>query len=146
MGLALVLALWLRLPALALAHAKLTESSPTAGVVLDSSPGKVEMMFSEGVSLQFSTIKLLDRSRKELPVGPPTSASGNNTAISATLPASLPTGTYTVVWRVLSANDGHVTTSNFAFKVRGKDANNGSTAGSAGATTEAATQEPESTT
>lgn len=142
LALALALVVWLRLPVTALAHAKLTKSSPSAGTILDSSPGKVELSFSEPVSLQFSTIKLLDRTRKELPVGAPT-ADGSD-GVSATLPATLPQGTYTIVWRVLSANDGHVTSGNFAFKVRGSTSSAGgvNNTGNTGGTQEA-TPEPD---
>jgi copper transport protein len=114
----LLLGWWLYAPSPALAHARLLNSTPTAGALLDSPPEKVELSFSEEVSLQFSSIKLYDRSRKELPVGALSHAGQDVTYVSAELPSELVPGTYTIVWRVLSAVDGHVTTGNLAFRVR----------------------------
>lgn len=109
---------WLYAPSPALAHAKLLRSSPTAGALLDSLPQKVELSFSEGVSLQFSSIKLLDRSRKELAMGALDHEGKGDTYVAASLPEDLAPGTYTIVWRVLSTVDGHVTTGNLAFRLR----------------------------
>ncbi len=114
----LLLGWWLLAPSPALAHARLLNSTPTAGALLDAPPEKVELSFSEEVSLQFSSIKLYDRSRKELPVGALGHEGQDVTYVSAALPVDLAPGTYTVVWRVLSAVDGHVTTGNLAFRVR----------------------------
>ncbi|HET6313912.1 MAG TPA: CopD family protein [Chloroflexia bacterium] len=127
---ALVMALlwvWLYAPSPALAHAKLLKSSPTAGALLDAPPEKVELSFSEGVSLQFSSMKLLDRSRKELAMGALGHEGQGDTYVAASLPSGLAPGTYTVVWRVLSAVDGHVTTGNLAFRVRPPAGSQGTT-------------------
>lgn len=118
---------WLYAPSPALAHAKLLKSSPTAGALLDAPPEKVELSFSEGVSLQFSSMKLLDRARKELAMGAPGHEGQDDTYVAATLPLDLAPGTYTVVWRVLSAVDGHVTTGNLAFRVRPPAGSQGTT-------------------
>jgi copper transport protein len=114
----LLLGWWLYAPSPALAHARLLKSTPTAGALLDSPPEKVELSFSEGVSLEFSSIKLLDRSRKELAMGALGHEGQDATYVAATLPRDLTPGTYTIVWRVLSAADGHVTAGNLAFRVR----------------------------
>lgn len=114
----LLLGWWLYAPSPALAHARLLKSTPTAGARLDAPPQKVELSFSESVSLQFSSIKLYDRSRKELAMGALGHDGQDTSYVAASLPSGLAPGTYTVVWRVLSAVDGHVTTGNLAFRVR----------------------------
>jgi methionine-rich copper-binding protein CopC/putative copper export protein len=113
-----VLALWLANAAPAQAHAKLVQSSPVAGSILDAPPQEIRLYLSEAVSLDFSTIRILDRSRNEQQVGPFTRGD-TDADVRAAIPGTLPPGTYTVIWRVLSAVDGHVTTGMLAFRVRG---------------------------
>jgi methionine-rich copper-binding protein CopC/putative copper export protein len=113
-----LLTLWLANATPAQAHAKLVKSSPVAGSILDASPQEIRLYLSEAVSLDFSTISILDRSRNEQQVG--AFVRGDTDAdVRAAIPAPLPPGTYTVIWRVLSAVDGHVTTGTLAFRVRG---------------------------
>src|SRR4029078_1905677 len=102
----------------ALAHSRLLSSNPVAGSVLDSPPTQIQMGFSEGVGLEFSYIKLLDRSRAEFPVGALSHPGGDPTQVSAGIGSTLRPGTYTVVWRVISGVDGHLTAGSFAFRVR----------------------------
>ncbi|HYP40473.1 MAG TPA: copper resistance protein CopC [Chloroflexia bacterium] len=113
-----LLALWLANAAPAQAHAKLVQSSPVAGSILDAPPQEIRLYLSEAVSLDFSTIRILDRSRNEQQVGPFTRGD-TDADVRATIPATLAPGTYTVIWRVLSAVDGHVTSGTLAFRVRG---------------------------
>ncbi|HEX9990185.1 MAG TPA: copper resistance protein CopC [Chloroflexia bacterium] len=113
-----VLTLWLSNAAPALAHAKLIKSSPVAGSILDASPQEIRLYLSEAVSLDFSTISILDRSRTDQQVGHFTRGD-TDADVRATIPEPLPPGTYTVIWRVLSAVDGHVTAGTLAFRVRG---------------------------
>ncbi len=105
-------------PGIALAHAQLLASNPAAGSVLDSPPAQVELFFSEAASLDFSSIRLYDRSRKEYPLGTLARVDGADNSVAAPVSAPLPPGTYTVVWKVVSAVDGHLTAGSFAFRVR----------------------------
>src|SRR3954466_9783750 len=75
--LTVVLLVWLASPASASAHAYLVSSDPAAGALLDTSPQEINLYFSEAASLQFSGIKLYDRSRTEHPVGALGRADGN---------------------------------------------------------------------
>jgi putative copper export protein len=79
---------------------------------------QVELYFSEAASLDFSSIRLYDRSRKEYPLGALARVGGADNSVAAPVPAPLPPGTYTVVWKVVSAVDGHLTAGSFAFRVR----------------------------
>lgn len=107
-------------PSQASAHARLLKSSPAAGSRLDAQPANIQLFFSESVDLGFSSIKVLDRARREQPVGPLARAAGSeDTTASASIVGTLAPGTYTVVWRMLSATDGHLTAGSFAFLIRG---------------------------
>src|SRR5207248_4946843 len=92
---AFCLLIWLAFPYAALAHSRLLSSDPVAGSVLDSPPTQIQMSFSEGVGLEFSYIKLLDRSRAELPVGALSHQGGDPTQVSAGIGTTLRPGTYT---------------------------------------------------
>jgi putative copper export protein/methionine-rich copper-binding protein CopC len=107
------------------AHAKLLKSSPAAGSRLDAQPADIQLFLSESVDLGFSSIKVLDRARREQPVGPLGRVSGDDTTATVPLTAALTPGTYTVVWRTLSAIDGHLTAGSFAFRIRGPDSGTG---------------------
>lgn len=108
---------WLLLPRVTQAHARLVASSPTPGSSLQSAPGELEISLSEAVSLDFSSVLLLDRARRELPVGKIGHGSQGESSVRVPLAGELPTGTYGVVWRVVSAVDGHLTTGSFVFRV-----------------------------
>ena len=102
------------------AHAKLLRSAPGAGAILNTPPTAIRLDFSESVALDFSTLQVYNGDRQEQEVGAFQAANSNGTSISADLPAQLAAGTYTVVWRVISAIDGHLTVGTFAFRVRGE--------------------------
>jgi copper transport protein len=112
---------WLSEPRSALAHAKLIRTVPSAGSLLNAAPERIELYLSEGINLDITEIRLLDRSRREYPLTPPTNIGGEAETVQVSLTEPVEGGTYTVVWRVLSAVDGHVTAGSFAFRVRGTD-------------------------
>jgi putative copper export protein/methionine-rich copper-binding protein CopC len=95
------------------------ESDPEAGTLLDAPPQTLRLEWNETVSLQFSSIKIYDRSRTEQSIGALGQPAGEDNVIKASIPNALPAGTYTVVWRVVSGADGHLTAGSFAFRVRG---------------------------
>src|SRR3954471_1665228 len=101
------------------AHSKLVSSSPQAGSILDTSPPRIELELSESVGVQFSTITVYNRERQEQPLGAVALVPGSNTKMYVDVTGTLPGGTYTVVWRAISAVDGHLTAGTFAFRVRG---------------------------
>ncbi len=105
------------LPLPAAAHSQLVTASPAIGQVLTAGPSEVRLTFSEQVALDFSSIQVLDRGRHRLDTGPLTQPGGDRLSLRIGVQPDLPTGVYTVVWRVVSAVDGHLTESNYAFKV-----------------------------
>lgn len=123
-GVALLAALmwscWLVPPAPAHAHARLLSSTPAPGATLQTAPLAIEIDLSEAVSLDFSSIVLVDRARREVSLGRLGYGSRAESSISVPIADTLPAGTYGVIWRVVSAVDGHVTTGSFVFRVLGE--------------------------
>lgn len=98
------------------AHAVLLETSPVDGAVVAAVPQAVGLRFSEAVSLTPESIRLFDAAGRELHAGRAAHLAGQAGAVTATVPASLPHGTYVVAWRVVS-DDSHVVSGAFEFSV-----------------------------
>jgi putative copper export protein/methionine-rich copper-binding protein CopC len=98
------------------AHAKLVRANPAPGSVLAESPAHLQLWFDEEIEAQFSEVQVLDRARARLDTGQLQLASDDPKSLVVPLkPAG--SGTYAVVWKVLSATDGHITRGVFAFSV-----------------------------
>jgi copper transport protein len=100
----------------ALGHSQLVTSVPAAGDVVATSPTEIRLVFSEPIEGAYTKLDLLDPDGRTL--------AGNIGAVDAADPYSLVAlttkladGTYTVVWRALSAADGHTTSGLFTFGV-----------------------------
>jgi copper transport protein len=102
----------------AAAHARLAQSDPPAGAVLPQAPPMVKLTMSESISPQFSRIQVLDRARHDVTAGPVAVDLRDPATIGVVLQPGLPSGVYTVLWRAISAVDGHVTLGNFAFTIQ----------------------------
>ncbi|MFJ5530466.1 copper resistance protein CopC [Streptomyces sp. NPDC093261] len=88
------------------AHAVLTGSAPADGSVVKSAPKQVTLAFTESVGLLDNSFGILDPDNHEVHTGKPTHAAGHSDSAQVALPAKLAQGTYTVSWRVVSA-DSH---------------------------------------
>lgn len=101
------------------AHARLLASDPPPGSVLLQAPAEIRLTFSEAIDPRFSRADLLTADGTPMPVAPlTTDPADTRTAIVRLEDApSLAPGSYLLVWRVLSAVDGHVTTGTVAFSV-----------------------------
>lgn len=112
---ALVLVLAASAPAAA--HARLTTSDPAPGSALGEMPARITMTFSESVDPGYSSASLLAADGSSIALGPPALAPGGDRTLIIPIPnaTSVPRGVYTLVWRVLSATDGHVTSGTLAF-------------------------------
>ncbi|HEX9370519.1 MAG TPA: copper resistance CopC family protein, partial [Roseiflexaceae bacterium] len=109
-GLALLLA-W---PAAA--HANLVRSNPAAGATVDQAPPSIELEFSEELDPSFSRAQLFDSQNRQIEPGPGKVDPAAPRVLRLTIP-DLQQGSYTVVWRVRSAADGHVTEGSLPFGV-----------------------------
>ena len=90
----------------ALAHANLEFSEPADNSVLASAPRAVRLVFSEPIVPRFSTARIVDLAGREVRgVRVRTDPGHRMLVLSA---PRLPRGTYTVSWRVLSADDAHL--------------------------------------
>jgi copper transport protein len=98
------------------AHALLRESDPAAGSSLDKAPGRVLLTFTERPEPGLSSIQVLDTGGQPVQRGDAAPVEGEPLQFAVGL-GDLSDGTYTVSWRVVSKDDGHVTAGSFAFGV-----------------------------
>ncbi|MDG9727356.1 copper resistance CopC/CopD family protein [Streptomyces sp. DH41] len=96
------------------AHAALTGSDPRQGAVVDKAPAQVSLTFSESVSMDDDSLRVLDPKGKRVDDGKPSGTGG--TAYSVKLHTGLPDGTYTVTYQVVSA-DSHPVAGAYTFSI-----------------------------
>jgi copper transport protein len=117
---AVVLAALTAVPS-AFAHAILQESSPSNNAVVRTSPKTVSLRFNEAVETAFGSIRVYDCGGGRVDSGKILRPTQDSVAV--TIDRRLGQGTYTVTWRVISA-DSHPVAGAFVFNV--KKANAGS--------------------
>ncbi|MGY4991966.1 copper resistance CopC/CopD family protein [Streptomyces sp. 900105245] len=100
----------------ATAHAALRESDPGDGTVLRTAPRHVTLTFTESVGLLTDSFRVYDPENHRLRTGTADHAPGRSDTARVPLPAKLATGTYTVAWRVVSA-DSHPVSGALTFSV-----------------------------
>jgi len=98
------------------AHAALTGTDPPDGSVLKSAPRQVTLTFSESVGLLDDSFRVLTPDNRRVHTGEPGHAGGRSDTARVTLPRGLGTGTFTVTWRVVSA-DSHPVSGAFTFSI-----------------------------
>jgi methionine-rich copper-binding protein CopC len=103
------------LVSLAGAHAFLDHATPAVGSAVRASPAQVKLWFTQQLEPAFSSVRVLDRSGKQVDKGDPQVDRADATLLHVSLPQLAP-GTYRVAWRVLSV-DTHVTEGDFTFDV-----------------------------
>ncbi|MDX3309004.1 copper resistance protein CopC [Streptomyces sp. ME08-AFT2] len=96
------------------AHAALTGSDPAQGVVVDKAPTQVTLTFSETVSTNDDSLRVLDPKGARVDDGKPSEVSGTTYAVQ--LHSGLPDGTYTVTYQVVSA-DSHPVAGAYTFSI-----------------------------
>ncbi|MCA1614765.1 MAG: copper resistance protein CopC [Acidobacteria bacterium] len=99
--------------ATAFGHAKLLRSEPKAGASLDTPPRLVELWFSTDLSPGFSAIEVTDAGGRRADRGEVAHPEGKKAQVEL---GELAAGAYTVVWKVVSA-DEHTIRGKFTFKV-----------------------------
>lgn len=98
------------------AHAVLTGSDPHEDSVVQTAPRRVTVTFDESVALIEASLRVLDPSGHPVTVGDPQHVDGRGNTARVRLTRGLGQGTYTVSWRVVSA-DSHAVSGAFAFSV-----------------------------
>lgn len=113
---AVTLALAFSLAAPALAHGLIERAEPPVGGAVAEAPTHAQVWFSEPIEPRFSALEVFPAgSATRIDLGDSQVESGNSLAVS--LPPDLPRGAYTVVWRVVTLNDGHETDGAYSFGV-----------------------------
>ncbi|AZP23407.1 transporter [Streptomyces aquilus] len=99
------------------AHAALRACDPEDGSVLKSAPRHLTLTFTESVGLLDDSFRVLDPDNRRVRTGEPEHVPGRSDTARVTLPAKgLGEGTFTVAWRVVSA-DSHPVSGAFTFSV-----------------------------
>ncbi|MDQ2806945.1 MAG: copper resistance protein CopC [Chloroflexota bacterium] len=102
----------------ALAHARLETADPPAGAVLTAAPREIRLSLTEQISPQFSVIRVQNVAGQAVNLSDLSQPREDNHVVRISLPPDLPSGTYTVYWRVVSAVDGHVSAGGYPFTVQ----------------------------
>jgi len=100
---------------LAGAHAFLDHAAPAVGSTVHGAPAQVKLWFTQQLEPAFSSVRVLDRSGRQVDKADPQVDRADATLLRVSLPQLAP-GTYRVAWRVLSV-DTHVTEGDFSFDV-----------------------------
>lgn len=97
------------------AHAVLESSTPPDQSVLESSPERVRLSFNEPVTLVTGGLRVFDSNGERVDRGLP-SHGDEPSQVTVALQPDLPSGSYVVTWRVISA-DAHPVHGGFVFSV-----------------------------
>ncbi len=103
-------------PRAVFAHAELARAEPAVDAIVAASPTRVTLWFTEEPELRYSEIQLVDRAGRRLDRGDLRAEPSDRLALSVGVPELGP-GSYGVIWRALSAVDGHITRGSFTFTV-----------------------------
>ena len=98
------------------AHALVVSTSPAVDSVVERSPARVEIQFSEPVELAFGALRVFDTDRNRVDEGASEHVDGAADTVSVSLKPDLPEGTYTATYRVISA-DSHPIDGGFVFHI-----------------------------
>jgi methionine-rich copper-binding protein CopC len=94
------------------AHAHLKASTPAEGTVVAGSPTSIALTFSEAARLTLVSIQKDQDPAQSLKAPAGDAAAQLNVVVPTLVP-----GSYTLRWRVLSADDNHITSGELHFKV-----------------------------
>lgn len=100
----------------ALAHATLKNSTPSAGTFIDAAPKEISLTFNEKVEQAFSNITVADGAGKAVATEKAKVDDVNPAILRLAVPP-LSAGTYTVTWAV-AGHDGHRRKGDFKFTVK----------------------------
>lgn len=111
-----VLVLLLGGAAPASAHAALRTTDPDDGSVVQRAPRHLTLTFTESVGLLDDSFRVFGPDQRRVHTGEARHADGRSDTARVGLPGKLARGTYTVAWRVVSA-DSHPVSGAFTFSV-----------------------------
>jgi copper resistance protein C len=117
--LVLILIISLTLPFPVFAHAVLVQSHPEVDSTIHESPKQVEVWFNENVASEFKALAVINSAGKRVDNKDIKQARLDRSHIYISTP-QLPPDTYTVRYRVMSA-DTHIVTGRFNFTIENSD-------------------------
>ena len=100
----------------ALAHAHLKSATPAAGTTVTIAPTELDLIFTEGVNLKFTGLKVTGPNKAPIKTGE-AMLTGGDTNLAVPLEGTLAPGLYTVAWHALST-DGHKTNGTYSFTLK----------------------------
>ena len=113
----LAIAVALLVPSLASAHAVLESSIPERGANFREAPAAVELRFSEPVEASFGSLRVFSSDGEAARAASRSfRPGGEGSKLGVRLPDDLEDGTYTVTYRVISA-DSHPVSGGFVFSI-----------------------------
>ncbi|MFF7793787.1 copper resistance protein CopC [Streptomyces sp. NPDC007991] len=98
------------------AHAALRSTDPDDGSVVQRAPRHLTLTFTESVGLLDDSFRVFGPDQRRVHTGEARHADGQSDTARVGLPGKLAQGTYTVAWRVVSA-DSHPVSGAFSFSV-----------------------------
>jgi copper resistance protein C len=113
-----LLIILLMVPISSWGHAYLVKSSPARRAVLSNPPTRVVLWFNERIEEQFSQLSLWNAEGQQVDGGDVQVGPDDGKRLSVGLP-TLPAGSYTVKYRVLSV-DGHIVEAEYSFTIRSR--------------------------
>ncbi|MFJ8939606.1 copper resistance CopC/CopD family protein [Streptomyces sp. NPDC102365] len=98
------------------AHSAVRNTDPREGSVLKTAPREVTMTFTESVGITDDSLRVLSPENRRVNAGDTEHVSGSSDKVRVRLRDDLPDGTFTVAWRVVSA-DSHPISGAFTFSI-----------------------------
>ncbi|WP_309096838.1 copper resistance protein CopC [Streptomyces sp.] len=98
------------------AHSALRGTDPEDGSVVPRAPRHITLTFTESVGLLDGSFRVFGPDQRRVPTGEAAHADGRSDTARVRLTGKLAQGTYTVAWRVVSA-DSHPVSGAFTFSV-----------------------------
>jgi copper resistance protein C len=111
--------LFLGVQSQAWAHAFLDHADPKVGGTITNSPAQIKVWFTQNLEPVFSSVVVHDAHGKEVDKKDMHQDASDKSLLIVSVP-SLPDGTYTVIWHVVSV-DTHRTQGRFKFTVKRKN-------------------------
>ncbi|MFD9330002.1 copper resistance CopC/CopD family protein [Streptomyces sp. NPDC060065] len=98
------------------AHAALTGTDPQDGSVVKEAPTQITLTFTESVGLLDDSFRVITPENRRVHTGKSAHVGDRANTASVSLPDGMGTGTFTVAWRVVSA-DSHPVSGAFTFSI-----------------------------
>lgn len=105
------------LPSVAMAHSRISESTPAKDATVTASPTEISMTFNTNIE-NLSKFKLVNETGEQVPTG---DIRVKESTMSGSVAEPLKNGAYTVKWTIIGA-DGHAVDGEYAFTVNAPEA------------------------